>query len=120
MSDTTSSFTKGIDVIAVGSIVGTIVGWLPTIAAVLSIIWFCIQISESHTFVHWKNNWLMRRKAAKIARLRAKEKILSAQIAAIETVRSAKVEAREKVATAKAEATLDVIHDTTSDVISRL
>jgi len=116
--------SKVLDVIAAGAIAGTFVGWIPillgTFATVLSIVWFAIQIYESRTFIYWKNNQLMKRKAKKIARLKAKEKILAAQILAIETVRSAKVEAREKVAQAKTEATLDLVHDVTKDTIKRL
>ncbi len=121
MSDASSHpLARALDALAVGSIVGTIMGWLPIISVVLSCIWFTIQIYESRTFTHWKNDWQMRRKAKKIARLKAKEKVLSAQILAIETVRAAKVEAREKVAVAKTEATLDVVHDVTKDTINRL
>ena len=120
MSDPNSTVTKTIDVLAASSIVGTIFGYLPSIAAILSIIWFCIQIYESRTFNHWKNDFLMRRKAKMISRLRAKEKILAAQIAAIETIRSAKVEAREKVEVAKVEAVLDIVHDNTDNNVSRL
>lgn len=51
MSDATNHpVAKAIDVLAIGSIVGTIVGWLPAIASVLSIVWFCIQIYESTTY----------------------------------------------------------------------
>ena len=120
MADPSNPINKAMDVVAAGSIVGSIMGYLPAIASILSIIWFGIQIYESRTFTHWKNNWLMKRKAKKIARLKAKEKVLAAEILAIETVRSARVEAREKVATAKVEATLDVVHDDTEDTISRL
>ena len=121
MADPLSNpINKTMDVIAAGGIVGTLMGYLPAIASILSIIWFGIQIYESRTFVHWKNNWLMKRKAKKIARLKAREKILAAQILAIETVRAARVEAREKVATAKTEATLDVVHDVTEDAIKHL
>lgn len=111
---------KIIDAMAALSIVGTIAGWLPTIATVFSTVWFGIKIYESQTFRHWNNNRIMRSKARKIARLKAKEKILAAQILAMETVRSARVEAKEKIATAKTEATLDVVHDTVDEAISRL
>jgi hypothetical protein len=121
MSDMASHpVARALDVLAAGSIIGSIMGYLPAIASILSIVWFCIQIYESRTFTHAKNNWLMRRKAKKIAKLKAKEKVLAAQIEAIETVRSAKVVAREKVVTAKAEAALDVIHGTTEATIDHL
>lgn len=38
------------DVGAAGAVIGTLVGYLPTIAAVLAIVWYCIQIWESKTF----------------------------------------------------------------------
>lgn len=51
MSDATNHpIAKAIDALAVGGIVGTIMGWLPTFATILSIIWFGIQIYESNTF----------------------------------------------------------------------
>lgn len=116
MSDAiTNPLNKTVDVIAAGGIVGTLFGYLPAIASVLSIIWFGIQIYESRTFTHWKNNWIMKHKAKKIARLKAKEKVLAAQILAIETVRAAKVEASLQETEAKTEATLDVVHDVTED-----
>jgi len=60
MSDATSHpVARAIDAIAVGSIIGTIVGWLPAIASVLSIIWFCIQIYESDTFKNFCE-WIVR------------------------------------------------------------
>lgn len=120
MSDPNSTVTKTIDVLAASSIVGTIFGYLPSIAAIISIIWFCIQIYESKTFTKLKSDYLLNRKAKKIAKLRAKEKILAAQIAAIETVRLAKVEAQEKIASAKVEAILDIVHNNTDDNVSRL
>lgn len=52
------------DTVAAGTIVGTFLGWLPTIAAVLSCIWFAIQISESATFkrfVVWVRTLFVRR-----------------------------------------------------------
>ena len=42
--------TKAIDALAVGSIVATLMGWLPTISVALSCVWFTIQILESDTF----------------------------------------------------------------------
>lgn len=38
-----------IDLAAVGGVVATLAGWLPNIAAVLSIIWLLIRIIESPT-----------------------------------------------------------------------
>ena len=38
-----------LDVGAAGAVIATLVGWLPTIAAVLAIFWYLIQIWESKT-----------------------------------------------------------------------
>lgn len=38
-----------IDGISASAILAAILGWLPAIAAVLAIIWYCIQIYESAT-----------------------------------------------------------------------
>ena len=84
--DPNSTFTKTVDVVAASSIIGTIFGWLPSIAAIVSIIWFCIQIYESKTFTKWKDDYFAHCKVRKIQKLRAKEKALAAQIAAIETL----------------------------------
>lgn len=49
-----------IDLLAASAVVGTVVSWLPPIAAFLSIIWFAIQIWESKScqaFVaRWRKN----------------------------------------------------------------
>jgi hypothetical protein len=114
------TFNKALDAAATVSIVGSMIGWLPYIASVLSIIWFLIQISESHTVVAWRDARKTRRRAKKIARLRAQEKILSAEIIAMETVRSAKADARELVATAKVEAIMGIVHDDANAAAERL
>ena len=41
------------DWISAGAIVGSLVGYLPPLAAALAIIWYCIQIYESKTFQGW-------------------------------------------------------------------
>jgi hypothetical protein len=55
-----------IDGVAAGGVVGSFLSLLPPIAAVLSIVWFSIQIYESKTF----QGWLRARRARRIARLR--------------------------------------------------
>ena len=101
---------KAIDAVAAGAIVGSFLGWLPVIASVVSIIWFVIQITESHTFVTWHNNWKTRSREKKLARLRAKEKVLVAEIHATETIRAAHADAQELLATAKMTAIMDIVH----------
>jgi hypothetical protein len=44
-----SSLKHGLDVAAIGTVVATIAGWLPAIAATLSIIWTLIRIYETKT-----------------------------------------------------------------------
>lgn len=91
------------------AIVGTLVGWFPVVAALAAFIWYIIQIYESRTFQHWYANMQMKRRARKLARLQAKERIVLAKIEAIEKVRVASVEARELVATAKVDAAKIVV-----------
>jgi Na+(H+)/acetate symporter ActP len=63
---------KAVDAVAAASILGTVVGWLPAIASAISAIYFAVQIYESHTFTHWNDVRKARKKARKIARLKAK------------------------------------------------
>lgn len=41
------------DIGAAGAVIGTLAGYLPTAAAVLAIVWYCIQIWESKTVRKW-------------------------------------------------------------------
>jgi hypothetical protein len=43
------------DVMSIGIIASTLAGWLPTIAAVLSIVWVLIRIWETDTVKSWTN-----------------------------------------------------------------
>lgn len=50
------------DMISVGVIITTLAGWLPTIAAGLSVVWFLIRIVESDFFAYvtgwnWRASW---------------------------------------------------------------
>lgn len=42
-----------IDVASVSAIVATLAGWLPAIAALLSIVWSAIRIYETRTMQAW-------------------------------------------------------------------
>lgn len=101
------------------AIVGSLTGWFPPVAAVAAFIWYTIQIYESRTFQHWFRNYLMKKRARKLAKLRAKEKIVLARIEAIEKLRAASVEAKEIVATAKSDAAKLVVEGET-DLKSKL
>lgn len=41
------------DVLSVGVVVSTLAGWLPTVAAFLSIVWVLIRIWETDTVRGW-------------------------------------------------------------------
>lgn len=99
------------DAISAGAIIGTLFGWLPYFAALAGFVWYIIQIWESRTVQHYLQNRKMVKKAKKIARLRAKEKVIVAQLEALETIRQAKADARDKVELAKVEAAKDKIHE---------
>lgn len=46
--------TKNIaDALSVGTVIATIAGWLPAIAAALSILWTVIRIFETETVKRW-------------------------------------------------------------------
>jgi hypothetical protein len=67
------------NIVSLGAIVGTFMGWLPAVAAVVAFTWYSIQIWESHTV----QRWLHTRRERKIAHymkrvheLRAQQKVL--------------------------------------------
>lgn len=107
----TVSSNIAVDLAAIGLTSATIVGWIPAAAAFASLIWFTIQIWESRTIQHWINNRREVHKARKVARLRAKEKVIIAQLEAMESVRQAKADARDKVASAMVEAEKLKLHE---------
>lgn len=47
----------GIDAAAAGTAVASVMGWLPAVAALVSIVWFGIQIFESKTSQYWVQRW---------------------------------------------------------------
>jgi len=57
---TDSSKTVG-DILSVSTVVSTLMGWLPAIAALATIIWTCIRIYETKTV----QDWLKKRKKDK-------------------------------------------------------
>ena len=82
--------------------------WLPSVIGAIggffAGVFYVVQLYESRTFQHWKNNFLAKYRAKKLAKLKAREKIVLAQIKALEKIRHARVEAREIVAEATADA----------------
>lgn len=43
----------GLDILSISVVVGALVDLLPSIAALLSIVWLCIQISQSQRFAEF-------------------------------------------------------------------
>lgn len=91
----------GLDVVAASAVAATFLQWLPPVSALLGIIWFLIQIWESRTVRHAIANWRQKRRAARLLRLRAQQKVIVAKLEAFDLVRAAKAEAVERVAHAK-------------------
>lgn len=95
---------------------------LPTVVTVLggslAILWYCIQVWESKTCQQWNLKRQARLKAAKIAKLRAKEKIIAAQLEALELRRAAAATATELVAVAAADAKQDVAKATAAAAVA--
>jgi hypothetical protein len=44
-----------VDILSIGGVISTVVGWLPDIAAFLSIVWAVIRIYETDTVQKWLN-----------------------------------------------------------------
>lgn len=42
------------DLISFGAIVGTFAHMLPTLAALIAVVWYCIEILESKTVMRWR------------------------------------------------------------------
>jgi hypothetical protein len=97
---------------------GAFMGLLPSAVALVALIWYSVQLYESRTVQHYLRNRKMVRKAKKIARLRAKEKVIIAELEALEVMREAKATAREKVAKASHEAEVLVVHETADQKIN--
>jgi len=51
-----------------GAIVGTLLGWLPVLAALIGAVWYCVQIYESKTF----QSWLTVRRTKRVEMLEAR------------------------------------------------
>jgi len=40
--------------VAIASVLGALAGWLPSVGAMLAVIWYAIQIWESQTVANWR------------------------------------------------------------------
>ena len=70
-----SIFNWVISTISTGAILGTAMGLVPIIGGLVAIVWYCIQIKESQTY----RNWHARRRSIRIARLKARLRLLETQ-----------------------------------------
>lgn len=104
---------------ATGGVVATLLGLLPTVlgvvATALAALWYSIQLYESDTVQKWLSRRRAMYKSRRLARLKAEQKILVAEIDAIEVLREAKAVATEKVEVAKHEATRQAANDAHQD-----
>ena len=96
---------KTISIAGTFAVIGTIVGWLPYFAALVAFLWYVIQLWESRTVQYWWNSRQMARRLRKIAKLKAREKIITARLIGLQTVHAAREEARTVAASAAIEAT---------------
>ena len=110
MSDQTLPVRMSIDVVAGSTLVATFFSWLPTtvgvIGGIFSIIWFALNIADHATVRAWFERRAERIRTKKLARLRAKQKIIEAQLVAAEHVRGARAAADDLVEHAKAAAAI--------------
>lgn len=85
-----------------------VMGWLPgivtLIGGMMAIGWYTLQFYESKTFQIWYTRHSTARKMRRIAKLEAKQKILSAQLTALQVRNVADETATALVQTAKSEA----------------
>lgn len=63
------------NIVSTGAIAATILGYVPSIAAIVALAWYLIQIFESATV----QRWLAGRRLRKLARLKARVIMLEAQ-----------------------------------------
>lgn len=103
---------------SVAVILATLASLLPAFAALAAIIWYAVQIYESDTCQKWIEKRRMKRKAALIARLRAKQRVVLAELEALTLVRDARVVAERKVSVATAEAATDLANQKTHEKIN--
>ena len=110
MADQTLPVRMSIDAVAGSTLVAAFFSWLPTTVAViggiLSIIWFALNIADHATVKAWFERRAERIRTKKLTRLRAKQKIIEAELVAAEHVRGARAAAEDLVEHAKAAAAI--------------
>lgn len=89
---------KIVSLLGTFAVIGSILGWLPYVAALAAFIWYVIQIWESRTIQYWWGTRQLIRRTRRIAKLKAKEKVIAAKLLALQTVLIAHKEAKTLVA----------------------
>lgn len=97
--------------LSIGVWLAALAGFIPAIAALLALIWYMIQIWESDTCQKWVEERKLRINTRRLAELKAKQKVLSAELDALELVRGARAMAAEKIATAAHDAAKLVVKE---------
>lgn len=100
-----------------GAIIATVAGWLPVIAALVAAVWYVLQIYESATCQKFLDKRRRLYKARRIAKLRAQQKVLLAELEGLEVLRQARDVAADKVAVAASEAATLLINQKTHEKI---
>lgn len=90
--------------ISAGALLGALTGLIPALAALIAVIYYIIQIYESDTVQKYLDKRRRIWKARRVAKLRAQQKVLLAELEALEVIRVARDEAADKVAVATSEA----------------
>lgn len=47
------AFNRTCDTVSIGALLGTLLGWLPHIATVLTVVWMAIRVYETKTVQKW-------------------------------------------------------------------
>lgn len=69
---------------SIGAIAAAFVGWIPIIVALIPAVYYLILIYESSTVQTWVHKRLLKRTNRRLAKLKAQQRILAAQIMAEE------------------------------------
>lgn len=100
------------DGLSAGAILGAFLGALPAFAALVGVIYYVIQIYESTTVQKWMDKGRRARKTRRIAKIKAEQKVLVAELDALEVVREARAIAENSVAAASHEAAVVLAKET--------
>lgn len=84
MSEPIDTISGLVNTVSAVTILGTIAGFIPPLAALIAMIWYIIQISESKTIQKWKLDRQVKHSKRRLAKLRAQEAMIKSELAALE------------------------------------